>query len=81
MKVKRHTTEDKIRILRAADGGKSIVEVCKEKNISEQTYHRWKRQFGMMEVNEATRLKELERENAELEKMLAKALLEADPES
>jgi transposase-like protein len=37
MKGKRHTTEDKIRILRAADGGKSIVEVCKEKNISEQT--------------------------------------------
>ena len=37
MKGKRHTTEDKIRILRAADGGKSIVEICKEKNISEQT--------------------------------------------
>ena len=81
MKGKRHTTEEKIRILRAAVGGKNILEVCKEKNISEQTYHRWKRQFGMMEVNEATRLKELERENAELEKMLAKALLEADPES
>jgi putative transposase len=50
MKGKKHTTEDKIRILRAADGGKSIVEICKEKNISEQTFHRWKRQFGMMEV-------------------------------
>jgi hypothetical protein len=37
MKGKRQTTEDKIRILRAADGGKSIVEICKEKNISEQT--------------------------------------------
>jgi putative transposase len=81
MKGKRYTTEDKIRILREAVGGKNILEVCKEKNISEQTYHRWKRQFGMMEVNEATRLKELERENAELEKMLAQALLEADPES
>ena len=76
MKGKRHTTEDKIRILRAADGGKSIVEICKEKNISEQTYHRWKRQFGMMEVNEAKRLKELERENTELKKMLADSLLE-----
>ena len=49
MKGKRHTTEDKIRILRAADGGKNIVELCKEKNISGQTFHRWKRQFGMME--------------------------------
>ncbi|MDP2136940.1 MAG: transposase [Candidatus Didemnitutus sp.] len=50
MKGKKHPAEDKIRILRAADGGKSIVEVCKEKNISEQTFHRWKRQFGMMEI-------------------------------
>ena len=81
MKGKRYTTEDKIRILREAVGGKNILEVRKEKNISEQTYHSWKRQFGMMEVNEATRLKELERENAGLEKMLAQALLEADPES
>ena len=76
MKGKRHTTEDKSRILRAADGGKNIVEVCKEKNISEQTFHRWKRQFGLMEINEAKRLKELERENTELKKMLADSLLE-----
>ena len=76
MKGKRPTTEDKIRILRAADGGKNIVEVCKEKNISEQTFHRWKRQFGLMEVNEARRLKELEKENTELKKMLADSLLE-----
>ncbi len=76
MKGKKHTTEDKIRILWAADGGKSIVEICQEKNISEQTFHRWKRQFGMMEVNEAKRLKELERENTELKKMLADSLLE-----
>ena len=76
MKGKRHTTEDKIRILRATDGGKSIVEVCQEKNISEQTFHRWKRQFGMREINEARRLKELERENTELKKMLADSLLE-----
>ena len=66
MKGKRHTTEDKIRILRAADGGK---------NISEQTFHRWKRQFGMMEIPEARRLKELEKENTELKKMLADSLL------
>ena len=76
MKGKKHTTEDKIRSLWAADGGKSIVEICQEKNISEQTFHRWKRQFGMMEVNEAKRLKELERENTELKKMLADSLLE-----
>ena len=75
MKGKRHTTEQKIRILREADGGKSIVEVSKEHNISEVTFHRWKRQFGQLDVNEAKRMKELERENAELKKMLADSLL------
>lgn len=51
MKGKRYTTEQKIRILREADGGKSIVEVSKEHNISEVTFHRWKRQFGQFDVN------------------------------
>ena len=48
MKGKRHATEQKIRILREVDGGKNIVEVCKEHNISEVTFHRWKRQFGQL---------------------------------
>lgn len=51
MKCKRHTTEEKIRILREADGGKSIIEVCKDRNISEVTFHRWKREFGMMDIS------------------------------
>ena len=76
MKGQRPTTEDKSRILRAADGGKNIVEVCSEKNLSEQTFPRWKRQFGLLEVNEARRLKEREQENTELKKMLADSLLE-----
>ena len=75
MKGKRYTTEDKIRILRDADSGKAILEVCREHNISEVSFHRWKRQFGQLEVNEARRLKELERENSELKKMLAESLL------
>lgn len=75
MKGKKYTTEDKIRILREADSGRSILEVCREHNISEVSFHRWKRQFGQMDVNEAKRLKELERENTELKKMLAEALL------
>ena len=75
MKGKRYTTEEKIRILREADKGKAITEVCQEHNVSQVTFHRWKRQFGQMEVNEAKRLKELERENTELKKMLADSLL------
>jgi putative transposase len=76
MKGKRYTTEDKIRILREADrGGKSVLDTCREANISEVSFHRWKRQFGQMDINEARRLKELERENSELKKMLAESLL------
>ena len=78
MKGKRHTTEDKIRILREADRGeKSVLDICREANISEVSFHRWKRQFGHMEVNEARRLKELERENTELKKMLAEEMLKS----
>ena len=76
MKGKRYTTEDKIRLLREADGGdKSVLDICREANISEVSFHRWKRQFRHMEVNEARRLKELERENTELKKMLAEEML------
>jgi putative transposase len=64
MKGKWYTTEDKIRILREADRGeKSIQDICRQENVSEVTFHRWKKQFGHMEINEAWRLKGLEREN------------------
>ena len=75
MKGKRYSTEDKIRILREADSGKSILEVCRAHNVSQVSFHRWKRQFGQMDLNEARRLRELERENSELKKMLAESLL------
>ena len=76
MKGKRYTTEDKIRLLREADRSqKSVAELCREENISEVTFHRWKKQFGHMDINEARRLKELERENTELKKMLAEEML------
>ena len=76
MKAKRYTTEQKIRILREAErAGKTIIEVCREKGISEQTFHRWKKQFGMMPLDHAKRLKELEKENARLKRLLADEIL------
>ena len=76
MKGKRYPTEDKIRILREADRGeKSIADLCREENLSVVSFHRWKTQFGQMDINAARRLKELERENNELKKMLAESLL------
>ena len=75
MKGKRYSTEEKVRILRDVDAGKSIVDICREKNILDVTCHRWRKQFGHMNLKEAKRLKELERENTELKKMLADARL------
>jgi putative transposase len=75
MKGKIYTTEDKIRILREVDAGKPVLEVCRDHNISEVSYHRWKKQLGQMDLSDARKLRELERENGELKKMLAEALL------
>jgi len=75
MKGKRYSTEEKVRILRDVDAGRSIVDICREKNISDVTYHRWRKQFGHLNLNEAKRLQELERENTELKKRLADSML------
>ena len=76
MKGKRYTTEQKIRILREGErSGTTITDVCREHQISEQTFHRWKREFGMLEVDQAKQLKELKRENDRLKRMLADEML------
>ena len=71
MKRKRHTTEEIIKILRKADGEQTVEEVCRDANISEQTFYRWRRKYGRMEMADAKRFKELENEKSELKKMLA----------
>ena len=76
MKQKKHSTEEIIRILRQADAGPPVPEVCREHNISENTFYRWKKKYGDMSLADAKRLKELEKENGELKKMLAEAMLE-----
>ena len=76
MKAIRYSTEQKIRILREAEGsGKKIQDVCRDHQISEQTFYRWKREFGMLEISQAKQLKELKRENARLKRMLADEML------
>jgi len=69
-----------IRKLREADRmlgeGKSIPEIARALEISENTYHRWQRQFGGMKADDAKRLKELERENARLKRIVADQVLE-----
>ena len=77
---KRHTPEQIIRKLREADTmlavGKTIGQVVQVLEISEQTFHRWRQQYGGMKAEEAKRLKTLERENSRLKRLLADAELD-----
>jgi putative transposase len=75
MKQKRHTTEEIIRILREADKGKTVEGVCREHNITVQSFYRWRKKYGGMELKDARKYREIERENSELKKMLADSLL------
>jgi putative transposase len=56
--------------------GKDVADVCRELQVSEQTYYRWRNQFGGMNADDAKRLKDLERENVTLKRLLADAELE-----
>jgi putative transposase len=80
MKGKKHRPEQIIKKLREADtllaADKTIGQVCQALEVSEQTYHRWRTQFGGMKAEEAKRLKELEDENKRLKKLLAEAELD-----
>ena len=58
--------------------GQTIAEVAKQVEISEQTYHRWRNQYGGMKADDAKRLRELERENARLKRIVADKELEID---
>jgi putative transposase len=77
---KRHTPEQVVRKLAQADRmlgeGKDIADVCRELGVAEQTYYRWRNQFGGLKADDAKRLKELERENATLKRLLADAELQ-----
>ena len=75
MKQKNHTTEDIIRILRQAEAEDTIEAVCRTHNISTATFYRWKKKYGDMDLADAKRLKELEKENSELKKMVAESML------
>ncbi len=76
MKRKRFSEEQIIGILRSADVTGNIRSACKEHNISEQTFYRWRNKYGGMEISEAKKLRELERENTELKKMVAELSLD-----
>lgn len=80
MKKTAHTPEQIIRLLREVEAtlssGATVGEVCKQRGISEATYYRWKKEYGGMQVDQLRRLKELEKENARLKKLVAEQALD-----
>jgi putative transposase len=62
--------------LHEAETGLSVTDICRKHNCSEQSFYRWKSKFGGMEVSEVKRLRELERENGELKKIVAEQTLD-----
>ena len=80
MKGVRHSPEQIVRKLQKADAmlsvGKTLGQVCQTLEVSEQTFHRWRNQYGGMKAQEAKRLRELEEENRRLKKLLAEAELD-----
>ena len=79
---KGYSPEQIVRKLRQAEGelanGSTIAAVARELGISEATFHRWRNRYGGMGSQEAKRLKELEKENARLKKLLAEKELDID---
>ncbi len=80
MKKKRHSTEQIISKLREAEielgKGRSVGEVCKQIGITDQTYYRWRKEYGGLRTDQARRLKELERENGRLKRVVANQALD-----
>ena len=77
---KKHTPEQVVNLLRqievAVANGKTTALACKEAEITEQTYYRWRKEYGGLQVDQAKRLKELEKENSRLKRLVAEISLE-----
>lgn len=80
MKKKHHKAEEIIAKLREVEKeqakGRAIEEICKDLGIADQTYYRWRKLYGKMPVDELKRLKELEKENARLKRLVADMALD-----
>ena len=80
MARKRHTPEQIINKLRQAEveiaNGATVAQVCKKIGVTDQTYYRWRAEYGGMRVDQAKRLRELEAENARLKKLVADQALD-----
>jgi putative transposase len=80
MAKRRYTAEEIVTVLRqvevAVGSGKPTPHACREAGITEQTYYRWRKEYGGLKLEQAKRLKELERENSRLKRLVAELSLE-----
>jgi len=80
MAKRRYTAEEMVTVLRqvevAVANGKATLQACREAEITEQTYYRWRKEYGGLKLEQAKRLKELEKENARLKRLVAELSLE-----
>ncbi len=80
MPIKRYKPEQIVNLLRqievAVANGKTTPQACKEAQITAQTYYRWRKEYGGLKLDQAKRLKELEKENAKLKRLVAELSLE-----
>jgi putative transposase len=80
MAMKRYKPEQIVTVLRQIEveiaNGKTTPQACKEAEITQQTYYRWRKEYGGLKLDQAKRLKELERENAKLKRLVAELSLE-----
>ena len=73
---RRRSEEEIVKILKEAETGVAVRDVIRKYNVSEQSFYRWRQKYGGMETSEVRRLKDLERENAELKKVVAELTLD-----
>ena len=78
MRKARFKEEQIVRILHQADAGQKVLDLCREHGISEQTFYRWRKKYGGLQVSEARRLKQLEDENRRLKKLVADLSLDKE---
>jgi len=74
--AKRFKEEEIVKILKEAEELGNVREVIRKHNVSEQSFYRWRQKYGGMETSDVRKLKDLERENAELKKMVAEQALD-----
>lgn len=74
--AKRYTEEQIVKILKEAEELGNVREVIRKYNVSEQSFYRWRQKYGGMETSDVRKLKDLERQNAELKKMVAEQALD-----